>query len=331
MDTQSDSTASKTLDVASDPCVDHFLRYLEHERNASQYTTRNYLLDIGQFVRSVWGDDARLPIPWKEPDRFAARKFLVSLQREGKNPSTTARKLSALRSFYRFMEREEYVDATPFGGVRAPKRIRNLPVVLSVDEVTRLLDAPLRVLKAGESDGKTDPFRRYAAVRDRAILEVFYSTGARLSEISGLTQERVDLLAGVIAVRGKGKKERLCPLGRPACLALNEAIRSAAILWPETGRKAATRAVFLNASGKGITPRSIERMLKKYLADAGLNATVTPHSLRHSFATHLLDAGADLRSVQELLGHASLSTTQIYTHVSVERLKVVYNDAHPRA
>jgi integrase/recombinase XerC len=331
MDTKNNNTASDGVEVAKDPCVAHFMRYLEHERNASRYTTLNYLLDIGQFVTSNWGDEARTPIPWKEPDRFAARKFLAGLQRDGKSASTTARKLSAMRSFYRFMEREEYVEKTPFGGVRAPKRSRHLPSILSVDEVTRLLDAPLRVLKVAEADGKPDPFRRYAAIRDRGILEVFYSTGARLSEIAGLTQERVDLLAGVITVRGKGKKERLCPLGRPACLAVKEAMNTAGLLWPETGRRAATRAVFLNAHGHGLTPRSVERMLKKYLAEAGLNASVTPHSLRHSFATHLLDAGADLRSVQELLGHASLSTTQIYTHVSVERLKKVYNDAHPRA
>jgi integrase/recombinase XerC len=315
--------------VASDPWVTRFMQYLEHERSASRHTTSNYLLDIGQFAASTWGERCNPPHKWGDADRFAARRFLAGLQKSGRNSSTTGRKLSALRSFYRFLEREDAVAENPFGGVRAPKRGRKLPRILSVAEMGRLLDAPMAMAKRQERTGDKSAFVRYAAARDRAILEVLYSTGARVSEVAGLTEDRVDLLSGVITVRGKGKKERLCPLGRLACLALREILTMNQTTWP--GGSKVRRPVFRNAAGNALTTRSVERQLKKYLAEAGLDSKVTPHSLRHSFATHLLDAGADLRSVQELLGHSSLSTTQIYTHVSVERVKKVYEDAHPRA
>jgi site-specific recombinase XerD len=167
--------------------------------------------------------------------------------------------------------------------------------------------------------------------RDAAILELLYSTGMRINELATLPEDRLDLLSGVARVWGKGKKERLCPLGSPAIRALKKNLELRENVWLLEGRRGARSPVFLNKSGGAISPRSIERMMKKYVLFCGLNAELTPHSLRHSFATHLLDAGADLRSVQELLGHASLSTTQIYTHVSVERLKEVYQLAHPRA
>jgi integrase/recombinase XerC len=313
--------------IMKDKCVEHFVRYLEHERSASQLTIRNYLVDVGQFSEMMWGADAKPAYGWGECDRFKARGFLVGFQKDGKQPSTTGRKLSSLRSFYRFLEREEYIDQNPFSGLRAPKRGRNLPSVLSVDEVVRLLDAPLKILKKKGKD-VTDEVE-YASIRDGAMLEVLYSTGARISEIAGLTENMVDLLSGVVRVRGKGKKERLCPLGDPASRALRALLKLGETIWGE-GRANET-PVFRNLRGQQISARSIERSLKKYLIEAGLNANVTPHSLRHSFATHMLDAGADLRSVQELLGHASLSTTQIYTHVTVDRLKKVYDDAHPRA
>jgi integrase/recombinase XerC len=171
----------------------------------------------------------------------------------------------------------------------------------------------------------------YACLRDVALLETLYSTGCRISEVIGLTDRNLDLLSGSIVVRGKGRKERLCPLGNPACKTLREAIRRRDGLWPSLRREREGRRVFLNLRGGALTTRSAERLLKRYLTEAGLNSDITPHALRHSFATHLLDAGADLRSVQELLGHASLSTTQIYTHVSVEHLKKAYDEAHPRA
>lgn len=167
--------------------------------------------------------------------------------------------------------------------------------------------------------------------RDTAILELLYSTGMRVGELAGLTDEQVEYLSGVVKVRGKGKKERLCPFGRPAHRALRAAVESRDRFRLLLGKKGAAPALFLNRHGGRLTTRSVERMVKRYLPDAGLNPNISPHALRHSFATHMLDAGADLRSVQELLGHASLSTTQIYTHVSVERLKEVYEQAHPRA
>jgi integrase/recombinase XerC len=316
-----------------DACVSHFLSYLRDERSASEHTVSGYLIDIDQFARFTWGEDRRPPFPWAEADRFSARRFLVACQESGSRPATTGRKLSSLRSFYRFLQREDYVEVNPFGGLRAPKRARTLPEILSIEEITRLLAAPLRAWQGceGDADPRRAALREYGALRDAAMLEVLYSSGARVSEIAGLVESRVDILSGILRVRGKGKKERLCPLGTPACTALRKAMDKAAELWPRRGRDAAKRPVFLNLKGGALTARSIERVMKKHLAAAGLNPELSPHALRHSFATHMLDAGADLRSVQELLGHASLSTTQIYTHVSVERLRKVYEEAHPRA
>jgi integrase/recombinase XerC len=257
----------------------------------------------------------------------------MEFQKSGKKASTTARKLSSLKSFYRFLEREDYVDQNPFGGVRAPKRARTLPNFLSVAEIVRLLEAPANIFKrtCKSGDKKPDRLQLYAVARDTAILEVLYSTGARVSEIAGLNSVSVDFLSGIARVRGKGKKERMCPLGGPACKALREAIRLSDEIWPPGAGRKDSRPVFFNLHGGRMTTRSIERMMKKCIAEAGLNPALSPHAIRHSFATHMLDAGADLRSVQELLGHASLSTTQIYTHVSVERLKKVYEESHPRA
>lgn len=320
------------IDVARDPAVEHFVRYLESERNASRHTISGYQLDIKQFVNAVWGPETKPPYRWSDADRFAARKFLVEFQKEGREATTTARKLASLRSFYKFLERENYVERNPFGGLRAPKKGRKLPNVLSVVEMARLLDAPMKVWKRSlKSDVAPDPGREYAALRDTAILEVLYSTGARVSELAGLVARDVDLLSGVITVKGKGKKERLCPLGGPACKALRDVMKRGGELWLESAGKGRTKPVFLNQHGQVLTTRSIERSMKRYLVEAGLSASFTPHALRHSFATHMLDAGADLRSVQELLGHSSLSTTQIYTHISAERLKKVYEEAHPRA
>jgi integrase/recombinase XerC len=320
--------------LTDDPAVAQFVAHLEHERNASPHTIASYLLDIGQFVRVIWGPDAHPPFAWGGADRFAARKFLVEFQKAGKEAATTGRKLSGLRSFYRFMEREELAGANPFGGLKAPKKPRKLPLFLSVDEVTRLLEMPLKLLDgaARAAGGRERALAEYSARRDAAILETLYSTGARVSEIAGLQEGAVDLLGGVVRVRGKGKKERLCALGRPACQALGEAVRRRDELWPGiAAKKHGDKPLFVNIRGDRLTTRSIERLMKRYLAAANLSADLSPHALRHSFATHLLDAGADLRSVQELLGHASLSTTQIYTHVTVEKLRKVYQDAHPRA
>jgi len=316
----------------NDPALEHFVRYLETERNASEHTVANYLMDLRQFIAIQWGEQARPPFRWNEVDRFAARKFLVHFQKGGSSPTTTRRKLSTMRSFFRFLLREEYAKANAFKGVALPKLPKRLPKVLSQEEVKRLLEAPEKAPAEGGSAFRQDRFwSGYAVARDAAILEVLYSSGMRLSELANLNDVQVDLLSGIAKVRGKGKKERLCPLGGPACKALRRAMEMRDIFWDGQGKRGRPPSLFLNKDGGKLTPRSIERMMKKYLIQANLNPELSPHALRHSFATHLLDAGADLRSVQELLGHASLSTTQIYTHVSIERLKEVYEKAHPRA
>lgn len=310
--------------------MEAFVAYLRAERNASEHTIANYLMDIRQFIALTWGENAPPPCAWKRVDRFAARGFLVHHQKTGKEATTSRRKLSSLRSFFKFMLREEMVSLNPFSGLVLPKLPRYLPKVLSVDEVGRLLNAPFleRIDKAEPGNKAWDT---YARDRDVAILEVLYTTGARLNEIAALAENQVDLLSGVLKVRGKGKKERICPLGNPAIKALRRALQARDNIWLSLGKSGRPPALFLNKWGGRLTPRSIERMMKKYLISAGLNPDLSPHALRHSFATHLLDAGADLRSVQELLGHANLSTTQIYTHISVERLREVYDQAHPKA
>jgi site-specific recombinase XerD len=312
-----------------DPCIEHFVQVLRGEKNASEHTIVNYLMDIRQFVELTWGDEAKPPYRWKEADRFAARKFVVFFQKLEMEPTTTGRKLSALRSFYKFLVREEYVPDNPFVGLPLPKKGHYLPTVLSVKEVTQLLEAPHEMAKAKKP---TTLFQEYMPVRDTAILEVLYSTGMRVGELVGMQESQIDILSGIVSVLGKGKKERLCPLGRPAEMALQNALSMRSEVWNSLGQKGDSgKIVFLNKNGGAITARSVERMVKKQVAYCGLKPGISPHALRHSFATHLLDCGADLRSVQELLGHASLSTTQIYTHVSIEKLKRVYEEAHPRA
>lgn len=323
MTTGSQPKNAKAIDSA-DPWVARFGESLRGEKNASPHTVSNYLRDISQFIETTWAA-AGPPYPWAECDRFSARRFLIHFQKAGAAPATTGRKASSLRSFFRFLVREGAIRENSFSGVQTPKRGRPLPVGLSVEEIGRLLDAPqCRLLEAPPS-----PENRLraeaAAARDAAILEVLYSTGMRIQECASLNKDKIDFLGGVIRVMGKGRKERLCPMGSPAVRALRRMLDADAA----AGRTAAQ--VFLNSRGGRMTARSMERMMKIHLAFAGLNPKLSPHALRHSFATHLLDAGADLRSVQELLGHASLSTTQIYTHVSIKRMREVYERAHPRA
>lgn len=311
-----------------DPVFEHYLRYLQTEKNASAMTVAGYFVDIRQFAAFQWGKDwESIQRDWNRVDRFSARKFLVGFQKAGSEPATTGRKLSSLRSLYRFLEREDYVDHNPFAGVRAPKRGRSLPKVLSVAEVERLLAAPAQC--AAAEAGPLNVWARYRYVRDAAVLELLYSTGARVGEAARIRAGDLDLIGSVVRVKGKGMKERLCPLGRPAFDALRRCLEGGECLFDFP--VGAERPVFFNRGGGALSARSMERMMKTYLMAANLNIEFTPHVLRHSFATHLLDAGADLRAVQELLGHASLSTTQIYTHVSVEHLKRVYEEAHPRA
>ena len=324
--------AKGAADAQEDPRITAFLRYLDAERNASGHTADAYVRDIHQFAGFVW-EAQTAPFDWAHVDRFHARRFLMLFQKAGAAPATTARKLASLRSFFRYLEREAVVTVNPFGGLRGPKQPRALPDVMSVAEIGRLLEAPAaryaRERKAGLA-ARHPAFSHYAMQRDTAILEVLYSTGARVGEAAGMMLADLDLLGGVVIVRGKGKKERLCPLGGPAMRALRTALEAAEGLFPAAERHTSI-PLFRNKHGGALTARSIERMMKQALAEANISATYSPHALRHSFATHLLDAGADMRCVQELLGHASLSTTQIYTHVSVERLRQVYAEAHPRA
>ncbi len=325
--------AINAKNIAEDPCVAHYVRYLESERNASGHTISSYLVDFGQFIRTQWGEEAKPPYAWSEVDKFTARKFIVHCQKEAEKSTTVNRKLSSLRSFFKFLNREGYAMQNPFAGIASPKRGKPLPKVLTLQEIARLLDAPGQVAAAalaGEPDAAKRVWFDYVARRDAAILEILYSTGMRVSELAGMNESDIDLLAGVVKVRGKGKKERLCLLGKPAVKAIQAALEQRSTL---TGisKPAGSAPVFVGHTGGRLTTRSIERSMKRYLIKANLDPHMSPHALRHSFATHLLDAGADLRSVQELLGHASLSTTQIYTHVTVERLKQVYNEAHPRA
>ena len=238
------------------------------------------------------------------------------------------RKLSSLRSFFRFLLREKRVRSNPFSLVDGMRTGKHLPMVLSEQQVTQLLDAPKKYwAHAKDDDGRSDP--DFAAARDSAALEVIYSGGLRISEALGLDLEDIDFLASRFKVRGKGRKERFCFLGRPAIKALHDYL----LIREQKGlaNRRAHGPVFLNSRGERLTTRSLERSFKLYLAEAGLPADCTPHKLRHSFATHLLAAGADLPTVQELLGHASVTSTQIYTHIDIGRLVEVYAKAHPKA
>ncbi len=325
---------SRLEEVAQDKAVAHFINYLDTERNASPHTRYNYLIDIAQFVALTWGAESGPPFAWSEPDRFAARKYLMHMQKSGRHAVTSGRKLSSLRTFYKFLVREEYAKVNPFSGILLPKKGKSLPHVLSVTEIQRLLEAPLRMSRKKperKEEAVARLWREYAAARDAAILEVLYSTGMRISELTGLKESHLDLLGGAVKVLGKGKKERMCLLGGPASRALRHSMDLRDRYCVALGKKGGAGVLFLNKRGGRLTPRSIERMMKQYLQAAGLDPNLSPHTLRHSFATHMLNAGADLRSVQEMLGHSSLSTTQIYTYVSVERLKEVYDQTHPRA
>jgi integrase/recombinase XerC len=299
----------------SDLCarIEEFLRDLRVERRASAHTVRNYGVDLQQFVDWL---AARGPIPpMKAVDPLLLRGFLASGYPDW-SPATTARKLSALRSLFAYFVRRGWREDNPAKAVDAPKQRKKLPRFLPVDEAFALVEAP-----KGE-----EPL----ALRDRAMLELMYASGLRVSELVGLDVPDLDLSAGVVRVLGKGNKERMVPVGRFARAALGAwlAVRRQ-VLAKGGGRGGA--ALFLNAAGGRLTARSVARRLDAAALKAGLDRHVNPHALRHTFATHLLEGGADLRAIQELLGHASLSTTQRYTHVNLDRLMAVYDQAHPRA
>ena len=294
----------------TDPLVAGFLDYLRAERDASPLTLRNYGAELAAF-RAWFVDKTKTPCDWLRVDAFHLRGYLVHLSERRYDRPTIHLKMSALRSFFRWLVRAERIKQNPVIGLTLPKRHRKLPKFLTIQQIEALLKAPL-------NSGDDLP-----AWRDKAILETLYSAGLRIHELTGLNDDDLDVLGEVARVRGKGKKERLAPLGGPAVETLQKylALR----------QRSARGPLFVNRFGGRMTPRSVQRMLKKYLLAVGLDPSLTPHKLRHSFATHMLDAGADLRAVQELLGHANLSTTQIYTHITPERLKKVYEKAHPRA
>ena len=298
-------------------------------RGASSHTADGYVQDIGQFAAFRAGAGSEPPFAWTAASIEDARAFLASFIEDGAAATTVRRKLASLRAFYRWLQREGAATSNPFGDIRGPKLPKPLPRVLSVDETARFLEAPVAELEARERNGRIQPLARYLLLRDTAIFETLYSTGCRISEVTALSWRDIDFYGGTTVVTGKGMKQRLCILGAKALAALSEVQEAAAGLWPYGGGESAP--LFCNEAGKPLTVREIERRMKIWLAASGLPSDVTPHKLRHSFATHLLDAGADLRSVQEMLGHSSLSTTQIYTHVSIERLKEEYAKAHPRA
>lgn len=294
--------------------IDSYLRYLQVERNASDLTIKSYGEDLDALAGYLEESFALEPSP-DEITTLDLRGYVSAVTEAGYSGSTVARRLASMRSFFKFAQRQQLVEKNPAKPLRNPRKGRKLPHFLTTVEIGKLLNAPPKSSSAG--------------IRDRAMLETTYSAGLRVSELVGINENDLDLRDGLVRVRGKGRKERLAPLGSFALDALQKWL-DVRQLSPKS-EKLKLRPVFLNKFGNRITTRSIGRMLEKYLKETDLDLRTSPHTLRHSFATHLLDAGADIRSVQELLGHKSLVTTQIYTHLSTATLKGVYEKAHPRA
>ncbi len=285
-----------------------FLRYLKTHRNVSPHTERGYLSDLEQFA-DFFGETDLASI-----DHKALREFLGHLHRQKIRKSTIARKLSAVRAFFKYLSREGILRNDPARLIATPRQERRLPSVLSVDDAQRLMDAPRQ--KARHEAG--------TELRDRAILETLYSAGVRASELIGINKDDINAHDRLIRIRGKGRKERIVPIGKKALDAIDAYLS-------HRKQAADAAAVFINPSGKRLTARSVQRILENYRKMLGLSRRASPHTLRHSFATHMLESGADLRAIQELLGHASLSTTQRYTHVNLDMLMESYDKAHPRA
>jgi len=294
--------------------ITRFLDYLRVERNASALTIKSYREDLAALGEYLVLAQGSLPPPG-DITTIDLRGYIAALHEAGYAKTTIARRLASLRSFFRFGQREGWTSTNPAKPLRNPRKPRSLPHFLSSEDIGRLLMAP----PAASAQGK----------RDRAILEVLYSAGLRVSELAGLNLADLDLPSSTVRVRGKGKRERISPIGSYAITAMNTWL--AARVCSPRERQGPAGPVFVNRFGRRLTTRSVARLLEKHLKTTGLDRRTTPHTLRHSFATHLLDRGADIRSVQELLGHKSLVTTQIYTHVSTAGLKAAYERAHPRA
>lgn len=284
----------------------NFLDFLENEKNASEHTVKNYAIDLREFLQPL-GSKAIHDIHYLD-----IRTFLAALKGKSYSRSSISRKLACLRSFFKYLVRENVLQANPAAEISTPKREKKLPRFLDPQEVVHLLEAPSKETWEGK--------------RDRAILETLYSSGLRVSELVGLNHDDVE--SGLVRVRGKGKKERILPVGEVALKAIRDYLDHASVREKDHSFK---RPLFLNRAGGRLTDRSVRRLILKYVKHIALKKDVSPHTLRHTFATHMLDRGADLRSVQELLGHENLSTTQIYTHVTTKRLKEAYDSAHPRA
>jgi integrase/recombinase XerC len=295
-----------------------FGRYMKVERNLSSRTSEAYLTDLKQFrsfletTKASTGKEGAIPT-----DPLVIRSFLASLYREKLRKITVSRKVAALRSFYGYLLREGLVAVNPAELVQLPRCEKYIPAVLSADEMLALLDINFTEDAAG--------------LRDRAMIELFYSAGIRLSELTGLNIGDVRFQEGLVKVRGKGRKERIVPAGGPALQAIEAYLRKRPELWKKGMNEEDGEALFLSTRGKRMNPRGVSRVVEQAVRKSGIGRKISPHALRHTFATHLLDAGADLRSIQEMLGHKSLSTTQKYTSVSVSRLMEIYDRAHPRA
>ena len=320
--------------------IHEFLDYLRFEKHFSEHTAKCYSADIGQFCAflaphspdnnegtdySDSGDSGTGAVAIQTETKIEqlllaldvekVRAYLVNLNEKQYSKSTIARKLATLRSFYKFLCKRNYVSSNPVVAVRTPKQEKKLPKFLEYEDIQRLLNTP--------------PANSWLGARDRAIMETLYSTGLRVSELVALNMEDIDFLSEVLHVRGKGKKERISPIGSAALQSIQNYMefrnRRA-----QNNNNFDPKVLFVNKHGKRLSTRSVRRKMDKYLAMAGLDPSISPHTLRHSFATHMLNNGADLRSVQELLGHQSLSTTQVYTHLTTKKLKKVYDHAHPR-
>jgi integrase/recombinase XerC len=304
--------------------IQRYANYLQYERNASPHTIRNYRSDLKQFCNFLAPGKFDAPVEAASIDAFRVRSFLASLFQNERKKSSIARKLAALRSFFRFLGREQVLAENPAARVASPKLARTLPRIMTEEQINNLLDQLAETAKSAGAQQSA------ALARDRAILELLYASGLRVSELVGLDLRSVNFGDGVVLVRGKGRKERIVPFGSKAKQALDAYLPlREKILW-ET--KSGSPALFLNAAwGRRLTTRSVARFVKKYVRRFGPNLKASPHSLRHAFASHLLSEGADLRAIQEMLGHVSLSTTQKYTQVSIQHLIDVYDKTHPKA
>jgi integrase/recombinase XerC len=346
---------SGTPEVDVKNAIGKFLNYLQNERNASPNTITNYTSDLEQFLKYISPPEdsagsgppqATKHLEPRDVDHRLIREFLGQLHSLGLQKSSVARKLTSLRSFFKFCNREGLIESNPAKLVATPRLPKRVPIVVPAGELNLFLDqlgGPIRALPGRKSRRKSGGEKSIAPAappvddsrvmlpRDRAIIELLYASGLRVSELVGLNDEDMDRAQQMLRVRGKGRKERIVPFGGKAQTAMDNYWNLRAELLTKQKSKIQTPAIFLNHSGTRLTARSIRRIVNKYVKLAGVNWSLHPHSLRHAFATHLLADGADLRAIQELLGHASLSTTQKYTHASIRQLMEVYDKAHPRA